>query len=185
MDAGVPFQVPYGVGLYSLTLPLDFGTPFVPSPEVDMIAACGTRMGQKVPHAGGPLIPSPPQAPQALPPLPTWRPLPLNAAGLTWTLQGASEQSSCWQHLSSQFPGLIGSREGAGSAGPGRRPESWGGRGVSHACPPGPVWTRPSTFPLLSATGQAASAHGIRRRPSDSQARCAPQEPACSLPLLF
>lgn len=48
---------------------------------------------------------------------------------------------------------------------------------MSHACPPGPVWTRPSTFPLLSTQGQAASARGIRRRPSDSRTSCAPKRP--------
>lgn len=126
-----------------------------------------------MPHGGGPPVPSPPWASQA-PPSPTWRCQSLgDTAGLTWAVQGPSEQSSCWQRLSSWFPGLIGSGEGAGLAGPGRQPESRGGGGVSRACPPGPVWTQPSTFPLLSISVQADSA----RRPSDSEPAGLPEGP--------
>lgn len=154
-------RVPGRLALCSLTLPLDLGEPLVPSPEADMTAACGARRGQKAPHAGGPSCPTPPWFPPA-PPSPTWRWQSLRdtAAGLTGTIQGLSEQDNYWQCLGSQFPSLIGSGEDVGLAGPGRRPEHRAGMGgrraVSHACPPRPVWTRPSTFPLLSTMGQAA-----------------------------
>lgn len=48
--------------------------------------------------------------PHKHPPSPTWRRQSLSdAARLTWTVQGPSEQGCCWQCLSSWFPGLIGS----------------------------------------------------------------------------
>lgn len=115
-------------------LPLDLGGTLVPSPEADMMAACG---------AGGGSL---------------WVTQQLESPGPV-RVKGPSEQDRCWQRLGAQSPSLIGSGEGVGLAGPGRRPESREGGGVT-CLPAQAVWTQPSTFPLLSTVGQAASVYG-------------------------
>ena len=156
-------RVPGRVALCSLTLPLDLGGTLVPSPEADMMAACGARKEKKVLSAGEALLFHPhPDSHQ--------HPLHPPGGGSLWVTQqlespgpvrvkGPSEQDRCWQRLGAQSPSLRGSGEGVGLAGPGRRPESREGGGVT-CLPAQAVWTQPSTFPLLSTVGQAASVYG-------------------------
>lgn len=60
-------RVPGRIALCSLTLPLDLGEPLVPSPEADMMAACGARKGKKVLRAGGPSCSIPTLVPTSTP----------------------------------------------------------------------------------------------------------------------